>query len=441
MTAPQNTSRSRSSQIAKTSRSSKIVKPRSPVYFYCRQSSLAWILRMWLWLNTDTAATVVVYNQPCQDVLPFHAVLMPPPDNLTSATCAWRCSDGYYSTIPSTQSGLSTCRPCSKPHTCGVGKAQSRCTPTSDATCMLCPSLPSITGRAGEEYNTPNDCLTTVCGNGWWLNPNASSTPTKCLPCPAGDFCVEGALYTCGQNCSTGTSGGASSMLECRQTAGPELAFSVKFTLSATSFVSENTQCPPLNAGIVAWLQHGTFQGCVLEFLTPTLATATCTISAAHCIAGEYLRWLLQQLTMRQSQTTAWLASCLQATNLFVGTPLVQQNPLFRYTSSSSIDKAKRAIPPADPPALIIEPPTWGVSHAEALAVFGLFVLVCSGLTIALLLLCAMWRTSATKLGIVNKLYSVIQARHSASRVKQGVQVLKSDVALATTTELKSDIP
>jgi hypothetical protein len=230
-------------------------------------------------------------------------------------------------------------------------------------------------------------------------------------------------------------------MLECKQTVGQELAFSIKFTLSATSFASENNQCPPLNAGIVAWLQHGTFQGCVLDFLTPTLGTATCTISAAHCVAGEYLRWLLQQLSMRQAQTTRWLAACLQAPNLFVGTPLVQQNPLFLYTSSSSIDKAKRAIPPANPPPLIIEPPRWGVSHAEALAVFGLFLLVCSGLTIALLLLCAMWRTNATKLGIVSKLYKAIQTRHSASRVKQGVQVLKNDVALATTTELKKDIP
>jgi hypothetical protein len=413
-----------------------------PVYYHHNHQATLLLLLLWLaiaWLNTATAE-VVVYNQPCQDVLPFHAIAMPLADNLTS--CAWRCSEGYYSTTPSSQSGVSTCRPCSKPHVCGVGRAQSQCTPYSDATCTLCPSLPSIPGREGEVYNTPNDCLNTVCGDGWWLNPNTTTTsPQKCLPCPPGDFCIGGTLYTCGQNCSTGTSGGASSMLECKQTVGQELAFSIKFTLSATSFASENNQCPPLNAGIVAWLQHGTFQGCVLDFLTPTLGTATCTISAAHCVAGEYLRWLLQQLSMRQAQTTRWLAACLQAPNLFVGTPLVQQNPLFLYTSSSSIDKAKRAIPPANPPPLIIEPPRWGVSHAEALAVFGLFLLVCSGLTIALLLLCAMWRTNATKLSIVSKLYKAIQTRHAASRVKQGVQVLKNDVALATTTELKKDIP
>ena len=407
-------------------------------YFYHHHHILNSVVLAIAWLNT-AAAAVVVYNQPCRDVLPFHAVAMPAPDNLTS--CAWRCSEGYYSTTPSSQSGVSTCRPCSKPHVCGVGRVQAQCTPTSDAACALCPPLQIIPGRVGEVYNAPNDCLSTVCGDGWWLNPNATTSPTKCLPCPPGDFCIGGTLYTCGQNCSTGTSGGASSLLECKQTVGPELAFSIKFTLSATSFASENNQCPTLNAGIVAWLQHGTFQGCVLDFLTPTLATATCTISGAHCIAGEYLRWLLQQLSMRQTQTTRWLAACLQAPNLFVGTPLVQQNTLFLYTSSSSIDKAKRAIPPADPPALIIEPPAWGVSHAEALAVFGLFLLVCSGLTVALLLLCAMWRTSAGQGSAISRLYKAILGRHSASRVKQGVQVLKNETAAATTTELKKDIP
>jgi hypothetical protein len=406
-------------------------------YYHSNHNSQILFL-LWLaieCLNPAAAAAAVVYNQPCKDVLPFHAVSLPPADNLT---CAWRCADGYYSTTPSSQSGISTCRACSKPHICGVGRAQSQCTPTSDTACALCPSLPSIPGREGEVYNIPNNCIDTVCGDGWWLNPN--TTKQKCLPCPAGDFCIGGTLYNCGQNCSTGTAGGASSMLECKQTAGQELAFSIKFTLSATSFVSESTQCSTLNAGIVAWLQHGTFQGCVLEFLTPTLGTATCTISAAQCIAGEYLRWLLQQLSVRQAQTTRWLASCLQAPNLYVGAPLVQQNLLFTHTSSNSVDKAKRAIPPTDPPALIIEPQKWGVSHAEALAVFGLFLLVCSGLTIALLLLCAMWRTNAAKLSITNKLYSMIQAKHSTSRVKQGVQVIKNDVATLA-AELKKDIP
>ena len=378
-------------------------------------------LQLMLMMAQATGSTIA-YNQHCEGVLPFHAVSLP-----ATNTCTWTCSDGYYSSTPISPGGISTCRPCNKPHICGIGWTQLQCTPTTNSICAQCPLLTNIVGRQGEVYSKPNDCLSTVCGDGWYQNT------TQCLPCPPGAFCIGGILYSCGANCSTGTAGGASSLLECKQTTGPDLAFSVKFTLSGTSLASDNSKCPALNIDIIAWLQHGTFQGCTLDFLTATLATATCTVTAAHCIAGEYLRWLLQQLSMRQSQTTRHLALCLQAPNLFVAAPLVEQNLLFLSTN-----KARRDVPPTDAPLLIIEPPKWGVSHAEALAVLGLALLVCLGLTVALLLLCAMWRTSASRQTITSKLYDKIQAKHLSSKVKHSVHTLKVTMPKV---ELKRDVP
>jgi hypothetical protein len=269
-----------------------------------------------------------------------------------------------------------------------------------------------------------------LCGDGWFLNGNSSSN-TKCLICPSGAFCNGGLLQSCGTNCSTGAVEGISSLLECKQSIGQELAFSVRFTLSGIGISFNDNQCKALNLDIIAWLQYGTFQGCIIDILTPTLGMATCTVTAAHCIAGEYLRWLLQQLLSRQLQTTSLLATCLQYPNLFVGTPLVQQSTAL-ILSSYAINKANR---PTDAPLLVIEPEIWGVSHMEALAALGLAILVCSGLIIALLLLCAMWKTSKVRRTIVDSLYDKIQNRHKSKTIKGKIQKLKP------LPELKKDIP
>jgi hypothetical protein len=368
-------------------------------------------------------------SQSC--AVPFHAV------KLNSSDCAWECKKGYYTTTPSSIGGVPTCRPCSRQHTCGVGKFQMQCTSISDSTCTSCQYLQSIPGREGEVYNLPNDCTSTLCGDGWWLNDNftlsssssSSLLKNKCLPCPPGAYCKGGALYHCGANCSTGTAGGVSSLLECKQTVGQELAFSVRFTISGTGLSPTNSQCKELNLGILGWLQYGTFQGCFIDILTPTLGTATCTVTAAHCVAGDYISWLFSQLKMRQVQTTFWLSSCLQSPNLFVGAPIMQQQ-----STASQSSYSVKASKPTDPPSLIIETQKWGVSHAEALAAFGLFTLLCLGLVIALMLLCAMWQTSVARQKIVGKLYDKLQNRRKSSKIEQKIQALKGAV-------LKKDVP
>jgi len=365
-----------------------------------------------------------VLSQSCENVVPFHAL------KLNNNSCAWECKPGYYITTPSTLLGLPTCRPCSIERFCGIGMFQTQCTNLNDRVCSPCPSL-FDQKRGGEVYSMPNDCVTTLCGDGWWLNTNNSFSNPRCELCPPGSFCNGGLLQSCGANCSTGAVGGISSLLECKQTVGQELAFSVRFTLSGIGISFNDNQCRALNLDMIAWLQYGTFQGCIIDILSPSLGMATCTITAAHCIAGEYLRWLLQQLFTRQLQTTALLATCLQYPNLFVGAPLVQQSTAL-ILSSYTINKASR---PTDAPPLILEAETWGVSHTEALAALGLAILLSSGLIIALLLLCAMWRTSALRQNIVDNIYEKIQNRHNSKAIKGKIQSLKP------LPELKKDIP
>jgi hypothetical protein len=114
-----------------------------------------------------------------------------------------------------------------------------------------------------------------------------------------------------------------------------------------------------------------------------------------------------------------------------VGAPLVQQSTAL-ILSSYTINKASR---PTDAPPLILEAETWGVSHTEALAALGLAILLSSGLIIALLLLCAMWRTSALRQNIVDNIYEKIQNRHNSKAIKGKIQSLKP------LPELKKDIP
>ena len=404
-------------------------------------------------------------NWPCKIALPMHHSII---TTSTTSACGWTCEEGYYSTVPTNVGGISTCRPCSKPRACGVGRFATRCTESADTKCMPCPSPPegqiyTIPSVVDDNSNRNNSsCTNTRCADGWYNlntqgNNNDGSNSSggvlsaegklslRCQPCPPGAYCVGGELFRCAGNCSTGTTiGGISSPLECKPlpSSSPNnemIALSIKFTISGAELAKSSSECRELNSGMQAWLLYGTFHGCAIDMLSPTLGTVTCTVTAAQCVAEEYVGWLVHAL--QQANVLAWTTPCLLLvvsgggvgaiinSNLRLGAPLVMRqsySSLQAKSSSANANNNRNYKAPLDSPPLISEPLKWGVSPAEALGAMGLAVLVCSGLVVALLLLCALCRTSSLRRRLLDRFYAKVKARHASAF--SNLKTLKGDI-------------
>ena len=382
-----------------------------------------------------------VNNLPCEKALPLHHSVI---TTTTASACGWTCEEGYYSTVPTNVGGISTCRPCSKPRACGVGRFATLCMESADSKCMPCPSLPEgqIYTTAAAAVGNNNGCASTRCADGWYAQ-NASGG-VSCQPCPPGAYCVGGELFQCAGNCSTGaTISGISSPLECKPPPPPlsannnnenmMIALSIKFTMSGAELAKSSSECSmELNKGMQAWLTYGTFHGCAVDMLGPTLGTVTCTVTAAQCVAEEYVGWLVH--TLQQANVLAWVTPCLLpalsgSNYLRLGAPLVMRQSYSSLQAKSSPVNAnnnRNYKAPLDSPPLISEPLKWGVSPAEALGAMGLAVLVCSGLVVALLLLCALCRTSSFRRRLLDKFYAKVKARHAAAF--GNLKALKKDI-------------
>ena len=370
---------------------------------------------------------------------------------------SWICDSGYFKSTPTSLTGTPTCRACTPiiGAGCRVGWQLNPCTSTSDAVCRPCVDAPPV----GHVYFRGGNCQDTVCAAGWALSGEL------CIPCPQGFYCnggsgggnnngeFRGLAIPCGVNCTTPYQGAVSS-LECIQVQGnqnDEMAFVMQSTFSillikqqpfsSSSSISDNNNnhiiitinnnqdddnisattiatsalvgsetlltCPQFNAFITSWLTYGTLQSsCSLLFLSQALGTLSCTISAAQCIAGSYLSWLLNAATINQDTTASILADCLFSPHqiaisassvyysLMLGSPLIQQKgsllSLLHLFSQQQVSKKNAGSSSSasnnmidTPPVLNIAPRTWGQGHGQTLMTLLVIciVMVCLVLT------------------------------------------------------------
>ena len=241
--------------------------------------------------------------------------------------------------------------------------------------------------------------------------------------------------------------GGVSTPLECKSSQPVAVvALSIRYTLVGTEHAkSPEYECRSLYQGMQAWLVYGTFQGCTIDIVSPTLASVSCVVTTAQCIAEEYVKWLGQQLASQQANIASWItsSSCILSysnnninninnNNVVLSAPLVmkQSSPYHYFLSPSPngtgyINNNNNKAP-LDSPLLISQSLQWGISPAEALGAMGLAVLVCSGLVVALLLLCALCRTSSFRRRILDKFYAKTKARHASA--VHNLKNLKKDI-------------
>lgn len=71
-----------------------------------------------------------------------------------SGSWSWVCAPGFYRTAPPNP-GMATCRPCRglAPASCRASEYFAACSPTSDAQCVACPSLPPQLAYTGAQTN------------------------------------------------------------------------------------------------------------------------------------------------------------------------------------------------------------------------------------------------------------------------------------------------
>lgn len=272
---------------------------------------------------------------------------------LNVSACTWTCASGFFKTA-----ATETCKPCATAATCGVGWRKLPCTPLADARCERCAPL------AGALFTESDSCATTTCQDGWhWENQT-------CRACPVGAYCSGGVLQSCGTNCSTPAAGAVSS-LQCLSTAASEIAFSVTRALVFSLFddlrynaSSGRIVCAAVDAAMVRWLDYGSFHGCHAVILSSTMGTATCVVSSARCVAGDFLRWLLAQLDAQHATDAARWAACLG--KLVMGAPLVQQTTILPTTTT--VHAHGPQLPPPNAPPLTYVPWRWGHARSEVLA-------------------------------------------------------------------------
>jgi hypothetical protein len=364
-----------------------------------------------IYLCHSDALYVVSQQKPCSQVLPFHAaeLALNSPNN-----CSWTCNSGYFSTTPTNPGGISTCRACTQHQNCRIGYFQTQCLDTSDSLCVPCTPLSQIANRDGEVYIEPNTCRVTGCNDGWKLehgNQSDAIQQKKCKPCPIGRYCIQGIAHSCGTNCSTEYES-SFSPLQCKQTSGSEMTFYIRSTISGNGLMTiKETQCYDLNNDIINWLQYGILQGCIINIISPSMGTLTCTILAAQCIASNYLQWILENIILHKVQTEALLSTCLNAPGITLGQPQIQQTVLSSSVSQNA-PSSHLVTPPTDSPLLIIEPSKWGHSRGEILSATSLMFFICIGLFLVLVLVCGLWAVKSSTQTSVRDLFRLLSNRH-----------------------------
>ena len=352
---------------------------------------------------------------------------------LSSAAGSWKCNQGYFRTVPTTTVGgaAATCRKCTTSAAgCNLGWGLVPCTDMADTSCVPCPVL-----QLGKIYTQANgNCNSVGCAAGY--------TGAQCLPCPKGSYCIQGIqAQECGVNCTT-LAMGASSPLDCIQSAGDPFAFSISYSFNAlapqlkinnnnnnintttTTNNNNNNNCPSL----VLWASsYGVLQSCTVTLATPTQGTAVCIIAAPRCIAGEFVQWLI--LNKNESMDTLALIDCLQDPTLTLTSPVANIQQLPNYFSTSSGDgtynnnnnnnnnnnASDTSIGmPKDVPSFVIETRRWGQSHGETLTTFlvagacicGLFMGACAACTLAY--------TKAAKRAIAKETFEKVSEQHKS---------------------------
>ena len=320
-------------------------------------------------------------------LIPRHAL----PSNHGNWTA---CAAGFFRTTPTSPLGTPTCRACGVA-VCELGQGIAACTPTENAHCVPCPTLP-----AGRAFVQPGDCVRTRCLDGWRLH----KTDDACLPCDAGWICRDGAQSPCPGNCTDTV--GASQLLQCA--GGPMEDVQLQYTL-ATAGDGPLPAAPSdalllLDTLMHRWLLYGIYQGCARVSLDVT-GTLTCTLSVPQCVRAPFREWLLEQLPAQQ----AAIAATQGASAIRMSAPRIRvlSSPLRRYRNASFSSSSANARP-THAPALIIHPRAWGQSHLETLLTLGVCAAVVGGLTAGVAAACALayvrWWTTTSRHAEARKL-------------------------------------
>ena len=358
----------------------------------------------------------------CLSQLPMHATTN------NTAACLWECDAGFYKT----DTLLSTCRPCAPVEACAIGWQLRPCAANADAACVPCPALPLESGKmyfASTTMGCDNNG-TTICREGFYSYYNNDGA---CRPCEKGFYCEQSAPHPqqCGVNCTIPNEG-ASNILECQQPSqqqpNEDAGFAITFMLSlpqsrATALVIPKnlTTCPELDTQMQGWVKYGTFYGCFLSMTTTMGGTLACQVSAAPCIAGQYMQWLAQ-LSHRQFNAISAIIrnSCLPTADWVIGVPLVQSNSNYNnLLRQQQLAKMMVVAANSDPhkvmsaaAMLVFAKQPWGVRKTLVLNMLGGVVAVVFALLLLLLCFCGLACFRIRTKRIMATLYEKLADRH-----------------------------